>query len=103
MLNQIKKFAASGSTIIVMLAAASAPAHSASFPCTALKIVSPYPPGGTTDILARMLIPSLQKSLGIPIIVENKAGASSNIGTQYRWCSTLIHRSRPKMSKNWSK
>jgi tripartite-type tricarboxylate transporter receptor subunit TctC len=48
-----------------------------------LKIVSPYPPGGTTDILARLISPGLNASLGIPVIVDNRGGASSNIGTEY--------------------
>ncbi|MET0656657.1 MAG: tripartite tricarboxylate transporter substrate-binding protein, partial [Steroidobacteraceae bacterium] len=53
------------------------------YPCKVLKIVSPYPPGGTTDILARLIAPGLNASLGIPIIVDNRGGASSNIGTEY--------------------
>jgi len=53
------------------------------YPCPVLKFVSPYPPGGTTDILARMLAPGLAKQLGTNVIVENKGGASSNIGTEY--------------------
>ncbi|MGM9487020.1 Bug family tripartite tricarboxylate transporter substrate binding protein [Ideonella sp. YS5] len=52
------------------------------FPCQVLKIVSPYPAGGTTDILARLIAPGLAKGLGVPVIVDNKAGASSNIGTE---------------------
>ncbi len=52
------------------------------YPCQTLKIVSPYPAGGTTDILARLLAPGLAAGLGVPVIVENKAGASSNIGTE---------------------
>lgn len=54
-----------------------------SYPCPTVKLVSPYPPGGTTDMLARLIQPGLAKELGTAVIVENKAGASSNIGTEY--------------------
>jgi len=53
------------------------------YPCATVKLISPYPPAGTTDILSRLLSPGLSKELGVPVIVENKAGASSNIGTEY--------------------
>lgn len=53
------------------------------YPCQLVKIISPYPPGGTTDILARLIAPGLAAELGTNVIVENKGGASSNIGTQY--------------------
>ena len=52
------------------------------YPCAVVKFVSPYPPGGTTDILARMLAPGLAKQLGTNVVVENKGGASSNIGAE---------------------
>jgi tripartite-type tricarboxylate transporter receptor subunit TctC len=53
------------------------------YPCQTVKIISPYPPAGTTDILSRLLAPGLSKELGVAVIVENKAGASSNIGTEF--------------------
>lgn len=53
------------------------------YPCTTIKIVSPYPPGGTTDILARLVAPGLAKELGATVIIDNKSGASSNIGTEF--------------------
>lgn len=55
----------------------------ATYPCNVIKLVSPYPPGGTTDILARLIQPGLSKELGVTIVVENRPGASSNIGTQH--------------------
>ena len=69
--------------VAATLAAAWPAAHAAdAFPCPVLKIVSPYPAGGTTDILARLISPGLAKGLGVPVIVDNKAGASGNIGTE---------------------
>lgn len=51
--------------------------------CQNITIISPYPPGGTTDILARLLGPGMSEKLGITVIVDNKPGASSNIGTEF--------------------
>ena len=68
--------------LCVLLSTLNANSQSA-YPCPTVKFVSPYPPGGTTDILARMLSPGLAKQLGTNVIVENKGGASSNIGTEY--------------------
>ena len=58
-------------------------AAQAAYPCPVVKFISPYPPGGTTDILARLIQPGLSHELGVTVIVENKAGASSNIGTEF--------------------
>jgi tripartite-type tricarboxylate transporter receptor subunit TctC len=81
--NRRKTIAGIGSIAMGLLLAAAAPSYATSYPCDTLTIVSPYPPGGTTDILARLITPSLQKSLGITVIVDNRGGASSNIGTGY--------------------
>ena len=65
-----------------LAAACGAASAQPAFPCNTVKLVSPYPPGGTTDLLARLIQPGLSKELGTVVIVENKAGASSNIGTE---------------------
>ena len=53
------------------------------WPAKTIKIIVPYPPGGTSDILARAVAPGLQAALGQPIIVENKPGATGNVGADF--------------------
>ncbi|MDP1992609.1 MAG: tripartite tricarboxylate transporter substrate binding protein [Syntrophales bacterium] len=52
-----------------------------SYPTKPIKIIVPFPPGNTTDIMSRLISPKLQARLGQPIIVENRPGASGMIGT----------------------
>src|SRR5215210_7549553 len=70
---------------ILSIAVLSAPtlAAESSFPSKPVRIVVPAVPGGGTDILARLLSPRLQTLFGQSIIVENRAGAATNIGTEY--------------------
>ncbi len=53
----------------------------ASWPSRAVRIVNPFPPGGASDLLARMIGESLQRELKQPFVVDNKPGAGGNIGT----------------------
>lgn len=46
-----------------------------------MRFIVPYPPGGPTDLMARILQPALQARLGVPVVIENRAGAGGNLGT----------------------
>jgi len=61
----------------------SAPAFAQEWPTKVVKFVSPYPPGGSVDPLARILAAKLTESLKQQFIVENRTGASGIIGTDY--------------------
>jgi tripartite-type tricarboxylate transporter receptor subunit TctC len=52
----------------------------AAWPSRPIRILVPYPPGGSTDILTRLAGQKLSESLGQPVIVENRGGASGGVG-----------------------
>ena len=54
-----------------------------SYPTHPVKWVVPYPPGGTTDVLARIIAQWLQDKLGQPFVIENKPGGGNNIGVEF--------------------
>ena len=58
------------------------PCEAQSYPTHVVKIVVPFPPGGSTDLLARRIAEKFQQSLGQPFIVENRPGAGGVVGSE---------------------
>lgn len=57
-------------------------AHAQAYPSRPVRWIVPFPAGGPSDILARLIGQSLTERLGQPFVIENRAGASGNVGTQ---------------------
>ena len=70
-----------GMTVLALTLGAALPAL-AEFPDHAIKIIVPYPPGGTSDLLARAVAPRLGERLKQTVVIENRAGAGGVIGSQ---------------------
>ena len=69
--------------LAAILLAAAGVAAAQSWPSKPLKIIVPYPAGGTSDILARAIGPGLTAALGQPVVIENKPGATGNVGADF--------------------
>ena len=65
---------------LITVVAIAAPAHAQTFPSKTIRIIVPYPAGGSIDLTARVIAKNLQDSVGQPVIVENKPGANAAIG-----------------------
>ena len=70
-------------TVMSLLATDAFSANSDTYPSRPIKLVVAYSPGGTTDVLARLIAANLSEKLGQQVIVENKPGGGNNIGTEY--------------------
>lgn len=68
------------STLLVCLPLAAA-AQASDFPTKAIRIVVPFPPGGATDAAARLVAVKMAEHWGQPVLVDNRAGAGGNVGS----------------------
>lgn len=67
--------------LLAALAIAAAPSlRAADYPDHAVKVIVPFPPGGATDIVGRILVQKLSERLGMQFFIENIGGAGGNIG-----------------------
>ena len=67
---------------LMVLAFAGTHACAADYPVKAIRIISPFPPGGSVDLVARLVGSDLSKALGQQIVIDNRSGASGMIGTE---------------------
>jgi tripartite-type tricarboxylate transporter receptor subunit TctC len=77
MYSQLKHCAIAAWSAALMI---SIPCAAQTYPSGPLRIVSPYPPGGGTDILSRTIGQKLNERLGQPVVVDNRAGANGTLG-----------------------
>lgn len=68
--------------LAILLAALACNALAQSYPSKTIRYIVPWPPGGGADVLSRILSPKLSEALGQSIIIDNRGGASGNIGAE---------------------
>lgn len=69
-----------GMLVAGLLAAVAMPAGAQDYPVKPIRLVVPYPPGGATDVIGRVMAQKLGLQLGQQVIVDNRAGATGNVG-----------------------
>jgi tripartite-type tricarboxylate transporter receptor subunit TctC len=78
-----RRRALGGSVVLAVAAMLPALAAAQSFPAKPIRIVVPFPPGGSTDLLARRIGEKLAAVWGQPVVVDNRAGAGGTLGADY--------------------
>lgn len=67
---------------IALFMAMAAPAVSQSWPTQTIRLIVPFPAGGSNDVMGRLIAPHLEKALGQAVIVENRSAAAGQVGTE---------------------
>ena len=66
--------------MVLLAAAANAVAQDPNYPTRTVRLIVPFPPGGSVDVMARLVAAQLQEKLGQPIVIENRPGAVGTVG-----------------------
>ena len=69
-----------GLAFVALLSIASAPAQAQAWPNKPIRLVAPFPPGSSIDVIARLISQPMADALGQPVVIENKVGAGGNVG-----------------------
>src|SRR5688572_13829945 len=67
--------------LFAVLACAASAAAAQAYPSKPIRLMVPFPPGGSTDIVARIVAQRLGAQLGQPLVIENRGGAGGTLGT----------------------
>ena len=76
-----QSFLLSGLTLLLALAASAAPAAAQDYPARSIRMIIPFPPGGSNDVVGRIIANQLGEKLGKQVFVDNRAGAGGVVGT----------------------
>ena len=68
--------------LVLLCALAASVAHAQPYPSKAIRFILPFPPGGGTDIIGRVLAQKFSEEIGQPVVPENRAGAGGNLGAE---------------------
>ncbi|MCZ2495681.1 tripartite tricarboxylate transporter substrate binding protein [Xylophilus sp. Kf1] len=68
---------------VASLACLAAPAFAQDYPTKPIKLIVPFPPGGSVDMIGRLVGQKMSEALGQPVLVDNRAGAGGNIGMDF--------------------
>src|SRR5688500_9845984 len=68
--------------VVALFALLALPVAAQTYPAKTVRLISPFPPGGSVDVVGRLIAAKLTENIGQQVIVDNRSGASGNIGME---------------------